>query len=491
MPTPSKSTSKAKSPRPPRPFPAEREGKVKPKLDLGTLFCPFQKKWITDPAPLKIVEKGRQEGFTWIEAFWSVLRRLEKKINHYFVSADEETAKNFIADCKFWLEQFDKIGEMLGEEGATAEGTVGTLIFPNGSRIVALSSNPKSIRGKRGDVTLDEFAFHEKAKKLYQAAIACKRWGDGNESGHLHIISTHDGPQTLFYKLCQAAKKRLNGYSYHHVDLVEAVRDGLAEKVPGPHRDIPSGPARNKAFIDACRRECDSEETFLQEYMCEPAALSAMVRGDVYDNCATEIVAEFPKPQPVYPHGLYVGIDCGRSKDLTVAWVLERYYDKFGVTWYRTVGVKAIFNQIFPEQHDILQPTWEHDQVHRGLIDQGSQGRALADSIVALRGKSFEAIGMGSDNKAKMAERLRAFAQSERITFPLNREDIRDSIMSVRKCVSEKGNLTYEGGTEGDHADYFWAAALALHAAENDRKSARMTIERRATPETVEGELVA
>jgi len=93
---------------------------------------------------------------------------------------------------------------------------------------------------------------------------------------------------------------------------------------------------------------------------------------------------------------------------------------------------------------------------------------------------------MGSKNKGEMAERLRAFAQSDRITFPKDRPDIRADILCVRREATPKGNLTYEGRTNDSHGDAFWAMALALHAAERERVSISMT----RTDDVFEGQVL-
>ncbi len=72
----------------------------------------------------------------------------------------------------------------------------------------------------------------------------------------------------------------------------------------------------------------------------------------------------------------------------------------------------------FPEQHKLIAPIFKHDQIAGGFIDQGAQGRALADSMYDEFGYLCVPLGMGQKNKGEMAELLRAFAQSERITFP-------------------------------------------------------------------------
>ena len=66
----------------------------------------------------------------------------------------------------------------------------------NGSNIIALPANPETARSYEGDVTLDEFAFHKDARKIYEAI------GPSITRGFdISIISTPNGQQGVFHEL--------------------------------------------------------------------------------------------------------------------------------------------------------------------------------------------------------------------------------------------------------------------------------------------------
>ena len=146
-------------------------------IGLSDIFLPYQRDWVLDEDRYKIWCKSRRIGATWAESAWSVRRRLAIKEDHFFVTTDEKTAHEFIRYCKKWAEAFNlMVGESLID--LTSKGTTNdTLVMPNGSRIVALSSAPGALRGKGGSVTLDEFAFHDQAEQLYGAAQAVPTMG--------------------------------------------------------------------------------------------------------------------------------------------------------------------------------------------------------------------------------------------------------------------------------------------------------------------------
>src|SRR3546814_7785776 len=77
-----------------------------------------------------------------------------------------------------WARAFNQacteIGEYLfldkGENGAADQHIQAFRIrFASGFEIVALSSRPRSLRGRQGYVILDEFAFHDDPEDLLKA----------------------------------------------------------------------------------------------------------------------------------------------------------------------------------------------------------------------------------------------------------------------------------------------------------------------------------
>src|SRR5690606_6541674 len=99
--------------------------------------------------------------------------------------------------------------------------------FRNGSRILILSSNPTSFRSNDGDVTLDEYAFHDRAQAIYTASQPCMFWlGDA----YMELISTHNGPVTHFNRTCREAEAKRGRSTCHRTRLEDAGREDLGVK---------------------------------------------------------------------------------------------------------------------------------------------------------------------------------------------------------------------------------------------------------------------
>ena len=101
------------------------------------------------------------------------------------MSRDEVQAKQYIRYCKDWARRLHLAADLMGQAvlGATGKPIqTQALTFANTRTIYALSSNPNALAGKRGHVTLDEFALHPDQRLLYRVAKPVTTWG-GQLSG--------------------------------------------------------------------------------------------------------------------------------------------------------------------------------------------------------------------------------------------------------------------------------------------------------------------
>lgn len=448
---------------------------------IESRFLPFQRRIIYDQARFLAVPKAVRTGITYSHSYKASKKRALRhpalpKITELFASKNLKTAGEYTRYHRMWAECWNQLlPGLIDLNSWTSE----ICRYPGGD-IHIMSSDPNAFRGMEGDVTLDEYAMHDQQDALFAAAQSRIQW---LKDGQVTLISSHSHPETTFNRLVQEWQKKSDGlHSVHQVTVHDAVRDGLALKVWAHRRnEFKSVDELNKAFVKQIRDTCLSPEDFAREYECRPAALSELIFPEVYDSLAIEPVPDFLDHARSYSYGegrlceLFFGVDCGRAKDSTVAWVIARYPDpKVGYWIYRTVCVKVLERMNFPEQHRLLQPIIAHPQISFGYIDQGAQGRALADSLYDEFGSMAQPLGMGQKNKGEMAELTRAYAQSERITLPANDPKTKQSVCGVRRVATPAGSLKYEGSTSFDHCDRFWALALAMYAAEGERKSPLM-----------------
>jgi phage FluMu gp28-like protein len=446
---------------------------------LGKVLMPYQARYLTDTSPMILVEKSRRVGVTWSCALKSIVRRISRdtRIDHVFSSKDEDTGKEWLGYCKFFAEQ---INFLFGQDQfiPTKQWTSERGIYPNGSRAIVISSSPKAFRSHGGDVTIDEFDFHENQRDIYTAAEPCLTW---HPDAYLEIVSSKSKiPGSQFKLFCREAKgANETGWSLHRVTLEDAVEQGLALKIwKNRIPEFESPEQLNAAFLADKKRRAASLEDYLVEYMCEEPASSALISEKDYDALVLKGPDGNPADVPDHMESgraygpLYVGIDCGRVHDLTVVWVLEQgYHDKYPQHLrdvFRPVCVKLLRNMPFPAQLEAIRPIVTHPAICKGFIDMGSVGRALADGVADETGSVIEPYAMTPIRMAQMAERLRAFVQQHRIAQhpdPFVRKDVLCVHRNTVQNVHGSPRLVYEGSTEISHGDSFWAQALALEAA--------------------------
>ena len=418
-------------------------------------FLPYQQRWLDDKAKIKIWEKSRRIGATYVQSYEDVRDCINRSVPAvWFSSADESAAKEYIDYCEKWVKLFHATAKRLGEVIIDNEKDIKALVieFSNGTKIHALSSNPKSFRSKGGKVVLDEFAFHNNPDELWKAARPCITWGFP-----LRILSTHNGQNCLYYKFIdQVLKGKLN-WSHHKTPIQLAVSEGLVDKIYQRKTTL----QEQEDWMANEKDNCFDEYTWLQEYCC--IAVDEASAFLPYDLIATCELNDILRPLEDIKHDFYVGVDIGRRKDLTVIWVLEKIEN---IKYTRLVVELA--KMPFHKQEEILHDILSHKLFRRDCQDDTGIGMQMAENAQVKFGK-FRVEGVTFTNKVKedLAYRLRTEFENKTVFIP-NRHEIREDLHSVRKITTASNNIRFDADrSDNGHADRFWALALALHAADN------------------------
>ena len=108
-------------------------------------FLPYQMRWLNDNSKVKIWEKSRRIGATYVQSYEDVrdcVKRIVPAV--WFSSADESAAREYIDYCKQWATLFNIAAKDLGEQVLDKEKDIKAYViqFSNGTKIHALSSNP-------------------------------------------------------------------------------------------------------------------------------------------------------------------------------------------------------------------------------------------------------------------------------------------------------------------------------------------------------------
>ena len=356
-------------------------------------------------------------------------------------------------DCKYWAKLLHLIatdhGQVVLDEKEKVSAYV--LQFNNGRRIYCLSSNPNALAGKRGHVKLDEFALHQDQRLLYRVAKPVTTWG-----GSLSIISTHRGTSSVFNELIRDITENGNpmGWSLHTVPIQKAVEQGIVEKI-----NANTGRKETREeFLARIQAECIDDEQWLQEYCCQPAdEAAAFISFEMIHACEEDCLKDFRYLMNVR-NPLYIGMDTGRKKDLTVIDVGELVGDVL-VDRLRI----ELHKKTFGEQEYELYRLLALPQVKRICIDASGLGMQLAERARERFGWKVEEVTFTPAVKEELAYRLRA-AFEDRLLRIARDVELRADLRGIKKEVTSSGNIRFVGETEGSHCDRFWAKALRQHA---------------------------
>lgn len=441
-------------------------------ISTSKVFLPYQVKWLNDRSLIKIAEKSRRIGWTFVQAFEDVRDIVEGVVpDVWFSSADESAAKEYILYCAEFAKLLNQVAHQYEETILDDEKRdIKTFVIEFNTkgkkrRITALSSNPKGFRSKGGKVVLDEFAFHEQDRALWKAAKPAATWGFP-----IRIISTHHGKNCLYYKFIDDVKQKKSDWSLHSVPITKAVEQGLLDKIKGRK----TSKAERDTWISEIKADCRDDNIFNEEYMCIPVdETTAFIPYELYMSCEGESLLS---TLDGVTGDLYLGMDVGRIKDLSVIWINEVLGD---VAYSRMVVV--LQKMPFPQQREILYGFLNHKSMRRACIDSSGLGRQLAEEAQTDFGLyRVEPVSFNNTLKEEIAMFTRNQMQDRKFIVPPD-QVIRDDFHSIQRSTTASGAIRLDAdrsGTDG-HGDRFWSACLANNASRNYNTTIPVIVSRR------------
>ena len=109
-------------------------------------FLPYQMRWLNDNSKVKIWEKSRRIGATYVQSYEDVrdcVKRIVPAV--WFSSADESAAREYIDYCKQWATLFNIAAKDLGEQVLDKEKDIKAYViqFSNGTKSTHYLQTPK------------------------------------------------------------------------------------------------------------------------------------------------------------------------------------------------------------------------------------------------------------------------------------------------------------------------------------------------------------
>lgn len=190
------------------------------------------------------------------------------------------------------------------------------------------------------------------------------------------------------------------------------------------------------------------------------------------------------------PRNLYVGVDVGRTQDLTVITVLEKGRDLcFVRAMLRLRGMRL------PEQQALLEEACRSPRFAGAQIDMTGLGLGLYEYTQKIFGDRIRGLNFASSLPVQpgphstfgirhspiasarapevLALRLLQIYEARRLRHPVDpllREDLRQP----ERVTTAEGRVSIvagRGGGSGGHADHFWSLALAVDCAQRQPES--------------------
>ena len=454
----------------------------------------YQKNWVMDKSRFKIGVVTRQGGKSFGTSLEAVDDCYAHKTMWVFLSAGERQSKELMAKAAMHARAYGIAIEELESDYYVDKDTkynMLEILFPNRSRIVGLPANPDTARGWSAHILLDEFAMHKDSRAIWRALFPSITRGY-----KIRVISTFKGKSNKFYELIFGAPTlqkytgadyeyvgERGGWSKHDVNILQAVEMGLELK---DEEGKPCDP-------EDLRLALNDDDAWEEEYMNVPSdEASAWLTHDLISAVedvkltaepfwveklvaaaeANYIQFKRTKIKPPLPletmsgvafqGKLYVGMDIGRRRDLSVIWLDQEIN---GVLY--TQAVVELRKKPYFVQEQVLHTILSNPKFHRACIDETGIGNQLAEGAQDLFGSyRVEAISFTVENKENLAVAIKQNFEDRGSAIPATRT-IRSSLHSVKKYPTTTKHFRFdaEKTDETGHADHFWAKALSCQAA--------------------------
>ncbi|MCB5198585.1 hypothetical protein LGQ03_04980 [Loktanella sp. TSTF-M6] len=464
--------------------------------DLPSVLLPYQQRLLSLMATEQLVvcEKSRRIGMTWGIGSDAVLtagaQRAAGGMDVLYIGFNLDMAQEFIDVCAMWAKAFmpaaSAVEEFIfkdqTEEGADKDINAFRIRFASGFDIVALTSKPRSLRGRQGFVIFDEAAFHDELDEMLKAAVALLMLG-----GKVLVISTHDGAENAFNRLIADVRSGKRKGVVLRVTFDDAVNDGWYEQM-ALSRGWPNTPeAKAEKIADIMAFYGDDAD---EELHCIPKMGSgAYISAAAVEACMTDAhhIARLSCPsgfelRPAEERRAFVqtfldnevvshltrldddrltamGEDFGRTSDLTILAIGQEQRD-LSVVVPLMIELK---NMPIEQQYQVIECVITGLARFLGAkFDATGNGLGLAERCQERFGYDrIEAVKLSQGYYLEHGPRVKKHFEDQTISLA-NDVDVRDDMRAV-KLVRGIPTIPNERN-KGRHGDAFVALMLLLAA---------------------------
>jgi phage FluMu gp28-like protein len=188
-------------------------GSAKPEIFVPSsprdLMLSYQKRWADDDSRFKIGLQARQTGKDYGSGEEGVRDCYQheiagRKTDWMIAAPSERQSLESLEKWKEWTEAYQlSIADIIEEresKGSEALLKACTIVFPNGSRVMAVPGKPDTVRGFSSNVLMTEFAFFEDPDATWRAILPSIT-NPLRGKKKMRIISTANGQGNKFHSL--------------------------------------------------------------------------------------------------------------------------------------------------------------------------------------------------------------------------------------------------------------------------------------------------
>ncbi len=468
-----------------------------PLRQIETVLLPYQQRLFHSASTdaLVVYEKSRRIGITWAVASAAVLTAAKAKsaggMDVLYLGYALDMTREFVDTCASFARAIEpaaaSVHEFLFDDGSEKGVNAFRIAFGSGFEIVALTSKPRSLRGRQGLVILDEAAFHDDLDEVLKAAMALLIWG-----GRVVVISSHDGADNPFNRLILEIRAGKRKGTVLRTTFDDALADGLYKRicyVQGKQWS-PEAEAAWRAEIYGFYGTGSAEEldvvpaagsgTWLSRGVLETRTIDVPVLRIARDAAFTMLPVAAreadidawlaanvaPLLGELHPHRIAAfGLDFGREVDRSVLWPIQR--DE-ALVW-RPPFLVEMSGVPFEQQRQILFFVCNAlgSRLVKGAMDKGGNGAYLAEVAMQAYGSRIEPIQLSDGWYREHMPKLKAGLDDGIFLVPRD-ADVVDDLMQF-KLVGGVARLPPGASRVGSdglgrHGDAGIAGALARYA---------------------------
>ena len=135
--------------------------------------------------------------------------------------------------------------------------------------------------------------------------------------------------------------------------------------------------------------------------------------------------------------------------------------------------IKSMVNQDFDIQEQAVMDCLNVAGLRRLWVDATGMGKQFGERLVKAYPTRVHPVNFTWSNKEYMAKELKRRLQEGGLLIPRN-QSLMQQLHTVRRSYLDSGRVRFDAPENGsDHADKFWALAMALGAATDVRAGVR------------------